>query len=152
VLSSVLGAGTSSILNTEVREKKGLVDQIGAGLYTLTPTQGLIYIGAIADPAKRDAAEKEILAQVDRVAREGITDAELAKAKKGMLSSHYNTLSTMRGRATDYGDGWLMTGNPEQGRRYLEAIERVTPADVRRVAAQYLKEDGLTVTSLDPIG
>ena len=151
VLSSVLGAGTSSILNTEVRETKGLVHQIGAGLYTLSPTQGLIYIGAIADPAKRDAAEKEILAQVDRVSREGITDAELAKAKKGMLSSHYNTLSTMRGRATDYGDGWLMTGNPEQGRRYLEAIERVTTADVRRVAAQYLKQDGLTVTSLDPI-
>ncbi len=151
VLSSVLGAGASSILNTELREKKGLVHQIGAGLYTLTPTEGLIYVSAISDPAKRDAAEKEILAQVDRVAKEGVTDAELAKIKKGMLSSHYHTLGTMRGRASDYGDGWLMTGNPEQGKRYLEAIERVTPEDVRRVAAKYLKPDGLTVTSLDPI-
>lgn len=150
VLSSVLGAGTSSILNTEVREKKGLVHQIGAGLSTLTPTEGLIYISAIADPAKRDAAEKEILAQVERVAKEGVTDAELAKVKRGMLADHYHTLSTMRGRASDYGNGWLVTGNAEQGRRYLEAIERVTPADVRRVAAQYLKPDGLTITSLDP--
>ena len=151
VLAAVLGAGNSSILNTEVREKKGLVHQIGAGLYTLTPTQGLIYIGAISDPDKRSAAEKEILLQVERVARDGITDAELAKVRKGMLAEHYQGLSTMRGIASDYGNGWLMTGNPEQGRRYLEAIERVTVADVRRVAAQFLNPDGLTVTSLDPI-
>ena len=151
VLSAVLGAGTSSILNSEVREKKGLVHQIGGGLYTLTPTEGLIYIGAIADPAKRDAAEKEILTQVQSVANDGITDAELVKVKKGMLAEHYHGLSTMRGRASDYGNGWLLTGNPEYGRRYLESIERVTPADVRRVAAKYLRPEGLTVTSLDPL-
>ena len=151
VLASVLGAGTSSVLNREIREKKNLVHQIGAGLYTLTPTQGLIYIGAIADPAKRDAAEKAILSEVDAVAKDGITEAELAKVKKGMLADHYHGLSTMRGRASDYGNGWLMTGNAEQGARYLEAIERVTTADVSRVAAQYLKPDGLTVTSLDPL-
>ena len=151
VLSAVLGAGTSSILNTEVREKKGLVHQIGGGLYSLTPTEGLIYIGAIADPSKRDAAEKEILTQVDRVAREGVTDTELSKVKKGMLSDHYHGLSTMRGRASDYGNGWLMTGNAEYGKRYLESIERVTADDVRRVAAKYLRTEGLTVTSLDPL-
>jgi len=151
VLSAVLGTGTSSILNTEVREKKGLVHQIGAGLYTLTPKEGLIYVGAIADPDKRDAAEKEILAQVEKVAREGITLPELAKAKKALLSEHYHGLSTMRGRASDYGNGWLMTGNAEFGKRYLESIEKVKPEDVRRVAALYLKPEGLTVTSLDPI-
>ena len=151
VLSAVLGAGTSSILNTEVREKKGLVHQIGAGLYTLTPTEGLIYVGAVADPAKRADAEKEILSQVDRVAKGWITDVEISKVKKGMLSDHYHGLSTMRGRASDYGNGWLMTGNAEYGKRYLESIERVTSDDVRRVAAKYLRPEGLTVTSLDPL-
>jgi zinc protease len=151
VLSAVLGTGTSSILNTAVREKKGLVHQIGAGLYTLTPKEGLIYVGAIADPEKRDAAEKEILAQVEKLSRDGITPAELAKAKKGLLSEHYHGLTTMRGRASDYCNGWLMTGNAEYGKRYLESIEKVTPDDVRRVASLYLKPEGLTVTSLDPI-
>ena len=151
VLSAVLGAGTSSILNTEVREKKNLAHQIGAGLYTLSPTEGLIFVGAIADPSKRDAAEKEILLQIDKVAKDGVTDAQLAKVKKGMLADHFNGLSTTRGRASDYGNGWLMTGNPEYGKRYLEAIEKVTAADVRRVAAEYLKPESLTVTSLDPL-
>jgi zinc protease len=150
VLSAVLASGTSSILNTEVRERKGLVHQVGGGLYSLTPTEGMIYIGAISDPAKRDAAEKEIIAQIGKIAREGVSDSQLAKAKKGLLSDHYHGLSTMRGRASDYGGGWLMTGNPEFGHRYLEAFEKVTAADVRRVAAAYLKPEGLIVTSLDP--
>lgn len=150
VLSAVLASGTSSVLNTEVREKRGLVHHIGGGLYTLSPTEGLVYIGAVADPGKRAQAEKEILAQVAAVARDGVTDAQLAKAKKGILADHYHGLSTVRGRASDYGGGWLMTGNPEFGQRYLEAIGKVTSADIRRVAARYLRDEGLTVTSLDP--
>lgn len=152
VLSAVLANGTSSILNAELREKKGLVHQIGGGLYTLSPTEGLVYIGAIADPSKREEAEKEILAQVAKVARDGVTESQLAKAKKGLLSDHYHGLATARGRASDYGSGWLMTGNAEFGRRYLEAIEKVTPAEICRVAAEYLRDERLTVTSLDPLG
>ena len=151
VLSAVLASGTSSILNTELREKKGLVHQIGGGLYTLTPTEGLIYIGAMADPAKRVAAEAEILSEVGKVSRDGISDAQLEKAKKGLLAEHYQGLSTMRGRASDYGNGWLVTGNAEFGKRYLEAIGKVTTDDVKRVASLYLKTESLTVTSLDPI-
>lgn len=151
VLSAVLASGSSSILNSEVREKKGLVHQIGGGLYTLTPKEGMIYVSAISDPAKRDAAEREILAQVEKVALQGVSDSQLEKAKKGLLSEHYHGLSTMRGRASDYGGGWLMTGNPEFGHRYLEAIGKVSANDVRRVAATYLKPEGLIVTSLDPV-
>jgi zinc protease len=150
VLSAVLANGTSSVLNAEIREKRGLVHQIGGGLYTLSPTEGLVYIGAIADPAKRGDAEKAILAEVAKVARDGVSDSQLSKAKKGLLSDHYHGLATARGRASDYGNGWLMTGNAEFGRRYLESIEKVTPADIRRVASQYLRDEGLTVTSLDP--
>ena len=150
VLCAILASGTSSILNSEVREKKGLVHQIGGGLYTLTPKEGLIYISAISDPGKRSAAEKEILLQAEKVALQGVTDSQLQKAKKGLLSDHYHGLTTMRGRASDYGGGWLMTGNPEFGHRYLEAIEKVTAADVRRAASTYLKPEGLIVTSLDP--
>lgn len=152
LLSAVLASGTSSILNAELREKQGLVHQIGGGLYTLSPSEGLVYIGAIADPAKRERAEKEILSQVAKVARDGVTETQLAKAKKGLLADHYRGLATARGRASDYGNGWLMTGNAEFGRRYLEAIEKVTPEDIRRVASRYLRDEGLTVTSLDPAG
>jgi zinc protease len=150
VLSAVLAAGTSSVLNSEIREKKGLVHKIGGGLYTLSPTEGLIYIGAVADPGKRAEAEKAILDEVAKIARQGVTPEQLEKAKKGLLADHYHGLATVRGRASDYGNGWLMTGNSEFGTRYLEAIGKVTPGDLKHVAARYLTDEVLTVSSLDP--
>ena len=151
VLSSVLGSGASSLLNQEVCEKQELVYQISAGLYTLNQREGLIYVGAMADPKKRDAAETEILRQVDLLEKNGITADQLEKAKKGILSDHLHSLTTMRGRASDYGSSWLETGDPRFGKEYLAAINRVTADDVKRVAAKYLVSDGLTVTSLDPV-
>ncbi|MFI0348521.1 MAG: M16 family metallopeptidase [Chthoniobacterales bacterium] len=150
VLSSVLGSGASSLLNQEVCEKQELVYQISAGLYTLNQREGLIYLAAIADPKKRDAAEAEILRQVELLEKNGITTQQLEKAKKGILADHLNSLTTMRGRASDYGGSWLETGDPRFGKEYLAAINRVTSDDVKRVATKYLINDGLTVTSLDP--
>jgi zinc protease len=150
VLAAILASGNSSILNTEIREKRGLVHQVGGGLYTLTPREGLIYVGAVADPSRREAAEREILSQVNQIAQNGVGESQLEKAKKGILSEHYQGLSTMRGRASDYGGGWLLTGNPEFGKRYLESIGKVSVQDVRKVASKYLTQEGLIVTSLDP--
>lgn len=150
VLSSILGSGTSSLLNQEVCEKQELVYQIGAGLYALNQCEGLIYVSAIADPNKRDAAETEVLRQVSLLEKNGITQKQLKKAKKGILSDHFHSLTTMRGRASDYGGSWLETGDPGFGQEYLNAINRVTAEDVKRVASKYLVNDGLTLTSLDP--
>ncbi|OHE77938.1 MAG: hypothetical protein A3F67_05460 [Verrucomicrobia bacterium RIFCSPHIGHO2_12_FULL_41_10] len=151
ILASILGSGNSSILNQEVREKRELVHQIGAGFEPLTQQEGLFYVGAITDPGKRHAAEEAILEQVNLLLAHGVTSEQLVKAKKGILSGHLHALTTMRGRASDYGSSWLETGNPDFGKKYLEAINRVTLEDITRVSAKYLTEDGLTIASLDPL-
>ncbi|MBX9742314.1 MAG: insulinase family protein [Chthoniobacterales bacterium] len=150
ILATILGGGSSSLLNQEVHEKKALVHQIGAGLYTLNACEGMIYLGAVADPEKRDEAEAAIFQEVEKVVQHGVTVAELEKAKKGILSDHLNGLATMRGKASDYGSSWLGTGNPNFGKEYLASIDRVTLQDIHRVATKYLVRDGLTMTSLDP--
>lgn len=150
VLAMVLGGGNSSLLNQEVHEKKALVHHIGAGLYTLNAHEGMLYVGAVADPEKRDQAEAAIFQEVKKVIQKGVTRAQLEKVKKGILSDHLHGLATMRGKASDYGSSWLCTGNPHFGKEYLAAINRVTLKDIHRVAAKYLVREGLTITSLDP--
>lgn len=150
ILASILGGGSSSILNQEVHEKKALVHQIGAGFYALNVREGLLYVSAVADPGKRAAAEAAIFHEIEKIKKRGVPRSEVEKAKKGTLSDHWNGLATMRGKASDYASSWLMTGNPYFGKEYLAAMSRVTPEEVQRVAATYLVEDRLTVTSLDP--
>ena len=150
VLGNILGSGNSSILNQEIREKRQLAYQIGAGFYGLNANEGLLCINAVVAPDKREAAEAEILAQLDKVAEHGVTPQELEKAKKSLLSDQLYALTTVHGRAQDYGSNWLETGNPTFGKEYLAAIQRVTLEEVNHAAKQFLIRDHLTVTSLDP--
>src|SRR5213079_2539305 len=113
---------------------------------------GLFGIDATVDPKKREAAEQLALRIVDEVKHAGVTADELAKAKKITLSHHFGALTTMRGQASDIGSNWLLTRNLNFSRNYLDAAQKVTLDDIKRVAAHYLTNENLTVVSLNPKG
>jgi zinc protease len=93
-----------------------------------------------------------VLAMIDAIKSEGITEVELEKARKLTLSSHFRGLTTMRGKASDIGSNWLMTRNLNFSSEYLEAIQEVTVEGLQRVARCYFTAENLTVTSLNPKG
>ncbi len=151
VLGTVLGGGASSPLNQEIREKSQLAYSIDAGSYALADG-GIFAIQAVCAPENRIAVEKAALAILDHVRTHGVTDAQLEKARKSLLSTQLGALTTVRGRAGDLGSNWLHTRNLNFSRDYLDAINRVTSADLQRVANHYLVENHLNATSLNPIG
>src|SRR5881275_1850433 len=151
LLSTILGEGRSSRLYRRVREDAGLAFGISAFSYT-PGDPGLFGIDATVDPKKREAAEQLALRIVDEVKHAGVTADELAKAKKIMLSHHLGALTTMRGQASDIGSNWLLTRNLNFSRDYLDAVQKVSADDIKRVAAKYLTENNLTVISLNPKG
>jgi zinc protease len=149
LLSTILGDGRSSRLYRRLREEGGLAFSISAFSYT-PGDPGLLGVDATVDPKKGDAAEQSILQIVDEVKQTGVSADELAKAKKMLLSHHLDSLTTMRGQASDLGSNWLLTRNLNFSRDYLAAVQKVTLDDIRRVAAKYLVDQNLTVASLDP--
>src|SRR6266516_599566 len=151
LLSTILGDGRSSRLYRRVREEAGLAFHIAAFSYT-PGDPGLFGIDATVDPKKRDAAEQLVLRIIDEVKQTGATAEELAKAKKISLSHQHEALTTMRGQASDIGSNWLLTRDLNFSRHYLDAVQKVTLEDIKRVAATYLTENNLTVISLNPKG
>src|SRR5215472_15709346 len=151
LLSTILGDGRSSRLYRRVREEAGLAFSISAFSYT-PGDPGLFGIDATLDPKKRAAAERLVLRIVDEVKQIGVSEEELEKAKKITLSQHLGALTTMRGQASDVGSNWLLTRDLNFSREYLDAVQKVTLDDIKRVAANYLTENNLTVVSLDPKG
>src|SRR5207247_7449883 len=95
---------------------------------------------------------KLVLRIIDEVKQTCVTAQELAKAKKITLSHHLGALTTMRGQASDIGSNWLLTRNLNFSRDYLNAVQKVTLDDIKRVAATYLTENNLAVVSLNPKG
>jgi zinc protease len=149
LLSTILGDGRSSRLYRQLREEKGLA--YGVSAFSYTPGDpGLLGIDATVEPEKRDAAQELILKIVDEIKTNGPTGEELAKAKKISLSHHLGSLTTMRGQASDLGSNWFLTRNLNFTRDYLDAVQRITAEDVRRVAGKYLVDGNLTFISLNP--
>jgi zinc protease len=149
VAAVVLGSGRSSQLYKALREDLSLVHSVDAWCYA-PGHAGLFGVDTVLDPGKRAEVEAEILRMIERLRENGVTERELAKARRASLSHQLQAVTTMRGRASDLGSNWLLTRNLDFSRDYLEAIQRVTPADIQRVLATYLIDRNLSVISLNP--
>lgn len=148
VLAAILGRGRSSRLHLSLREEKELALEISAFSWTGPGREGLLAASADAEPAKRDALIDAILTEVAAVSASAL-DEDLAKAKRQMAASQFRSLTTASGRAADLASNWHEARDLDFTRRYLAAIQAVTPADIRR-AALTLTEDRLSLTILDP--
>ncbi len=145
VLNYVLGGGSfSSRLMEEIREKRGLVYSVSTGLQPM-PAAGL-FAGSLST---RNEQVGQALGLVREnllvLARDGLTDGEIANAKAYLTGSFPLRLSSnsaiagmltamqLAGLGMDYID------------RYADYINAVTPDDIRRVAQRLFANGDLLV-------
>ncbi len=151
LLSGILGTGRSSQLYRRLREGLAIVHGADAWCYT-TSTAGLFGVDAVLDPDKVGQATDEIQAMLTAIQDSGIPADELEKARRQFLSQQFQSLTTMRGKASSLGANWLHARDPHFTHTCLAAVQRVTPDDLRRVARAYFTPENLTVSSVVPEG
>jgi len=151
VFAVLLGGGRSSRLFQQVREKLGLVHSVDA--WTYSPGQpGLFGLSAMVDAEKFPAARDAMLAEIERMKAAPVSAKELTKAVKQFISATLSSRKTMAGQAQDLGGSWLAANDLNFSERYLAAVKKVTPADLQRVARQYLTAENRTLYALLPDG
>lgn len=151
VLAVLLGSGRSSRLYEQVRQKLGLVNSADAWTYN-PGSSGLFGMSAVVDADKFERARAAMLAEVAKLGTKTIAAAELGKAVKQFISGTLAARKTMSGQAADLGGNWLAANDLNFSQRYLAAIKRVKPTDLRRVARQYLTTENRTLFALLPNG
>lgn len=150
VLSVILTSGKSSRLFRALTDS-GLTTHLFSGASRLRDP-GLFYTFAMLAPERSHLQVEEAMFQVfDRIKEEGITDDELQRAKNQRRAQDAFgrdgpfAIAAQLNEAIAAGDWKLYT-------QMQERIDRVTAADVQRVARQYLVEEGRTVGSYIPSG
>ena len=126
VMNTIFGAGMTSKLFVNVREKMSLCYSIGSGYYG---TKGILTVAAGIDFDKEEVTRREVLHQL-QLCREGkITDQELESARQAILSSLRGTHDSPSSIEGYYSTGALsgMTMTPAE---YMEAVRSVTLSDV----------------------
>ncbi len=144
LLAAILGEGNSSRLYQSL-----VNNQIALGAETYMPESfdpNLFYIYGVA-AADIDAAqlEQSMLAEITKVSANGVTVAELEKAKNLRLMDFYRTMETINGKANTIGTYELFKGSYEKLFTAPEEYNKVTPEDLQRVASQYFIRANRTV-------
>src|SRR5262245_19619308 len=144
LLSFILGGGESSRLYQTVKAEQELVHAIYT--YPFLPKDpGLLVIGATLQEERWQTALTGILSEVERVQLDGVTTAELDRAKRNLESEFIYQRETVQGQASQLGYFGAILADLAYESRYLKAITRTTPQDIQRVARTYLTPKNLTV-------
>lgn len=115
--------------------------------YLTQRDSGLFLIALIA-PRDRNAAISAVMEEIARVQNDGLTDEELARAKEILRLQYIRQSETISGQAGALGF-YEMIDSYQFAATYLDRIARVSNADIRRVASEYLKADARVEVTIE---
>ena len=126
IMNTIFGAGMTSKLFQNVREKMSLCYSIGSGYYG---AKGIVTVSAGIDFDKEAVTRQEIMKQLSACQAGEITQEELNAAKEAVLSSLRATHDTPGAIEGYYATGALSGMNMTPG-EYMAAVEAVTREQV----------------------
>lgn len=154
VLSEVLDGYDGARLNRALVQGlagRRIADSAGAGYgpmgrgpaqFTLTavPASGV-------DPAQ---AEQALRAELLRIAREGISEAELQRVKVQWAAGEIYKLDSLFNQAQELGTAWVNGLGVDASSRLMRALKSVTAEQVQSVAQRLFPDERLSVAVLVP--
>jgi predicted Zn-dependent peptidase len=149
VLNIAFGGGMSSRLFQEVREKRGLVYSIGsyANQYAETGSYA-VYAGTA--PKRIHEVLKVVKDEIERLAADGLTEEELARAKGHYKGSLVLGLEDTSSRMSWLGKSELTRGEILSVDDVIQRVDAVTEADVRALAKELLGDGPRALALIGP--
>ncbi len=145
VMNELFGGGSSSRLTARLRTQMGLAYSVGGGIGSAFDHPGIFRIAmgtkSGSTAAAIDALQKEVL----DLMQGKVSEAELKKAKDAMLNSFIFSVDS-KDKVLAERMAYEFYGYPADFlERYRAGIEKVTIADVNRVAKQYIHPEKFAV-------
>ena len=142
LLSIALGGNMSSRMFLRIREARGLC------YYISTETDSYLDAGALStragvDQTRLDEALSAIIHEYDLCAKDGISDAELSRAKEYLKGKVTLNLEDSEELAHYYGKQCLLYSHVRDLPDYFKEIDKVTKDQVDSLARNLLTRDAL---------
>jgi zinc protease len=151
VLAGVLDGGNSARFARELVREQQIANSADADYGSVSRHPGMFLISAT--PARgrgSEELERALLAQIERLRQEPVSDAELERVKAQVVAGNVFNRDSLYYQAMQIGMlettgvGWRLMDE------YVEGIRHVNARQVQEVAQRYLIETNLTVAVLDP--
>jgi len=149
VLGTVLGAGMSSRLFIQVRERRGLAYHVSANSGSYKDTGAFTAYAGLKLEKVYEGLEV-IKAELERTAMDKITVSELKKAKemeRGNIALRSESTNFL---AEYFGTNFVLDREIETFDQYLQKIDAVTVDDLRGVAGELFKRERFNLQIIGP--
>jgi predicted Zn-dependent peptidase len=149
VLADLLGGGMSSRLFRRIREELGAAYYVSADV-DLSLDHGVFAVAAGVDHGKIDVVTEAILAECRRLREELVSEVELQRTKDHMVGGIILGLETSDALASFYGGQEILTRKSLPPEEIIDRIRKVSAAEIRAVARQIFKNQGLNLAVIGP--
>lgn len=135
-ISELLSSGKSSRLYADLIDKKHLVNQIYAYNMENKDPGIFLFLASCNQGVKAEDVEKEIIAQIDLIKNEKVSQNELDKVKINTKSEFIYSLESSTSVADLFGS-YLARGDIKPLENYEESINRLNVDDIQATAKKY---------------
>ena len=149
LLAGILGGNMSSRLFIEVRERRGLCYTVRASADEYEDV-GIFSIRAGLDSARLKEALKVIFNELKKIKKFGVTQKELRYIKDHVVGATTLSLEDSSNYAEFFGRQELFFKKVETPSARLKRFEKVTAADIKRLANEILTLDSFALAAIGP--
>jgi zinc protease len=151
ILAGVLSGNDSARLQKSLVKTQQVAVNTSAGYDAVARGPGMFMIDATPAPGKSVAAlEQAIRSEIERVQRDGISAAELARVKAQVIAGEVYQRDSLFYQAMQLGEYAIAGLPPEALAHRVDKLRSVTAQEVQTAAQQWLINDQLSVAELDP--
>jgi len=151
-LGEILSNTKKAPLYTVLVKEKKLTSRVMARNMSSELT-GTFMISVGANPGVNlTDVEKAIFEGFEKFEKDGFTDDDLTRIKAQYETRFYNSFASVQGKAFQFAEYTMNTGDPEYYKKDLAAIQAVTMDDIKNVYEKYIKEKNFVETSFVPKG
>ncbi len=145
VMNEIFSGGFGSRVFQDVRTKLGLAYSVGGSYGAAYDHPGMFTVAAATKSASTVAATQAMLTEIARLKTEPPTPTELKSAKDEVLNSFIFNYDSREKTLNEQVTLALYGYPPDFLERYKDGVEKVTAADVTRVANKYVDVSKLAI-------
>jgi zinc protease len=145
VMNEVFSGGFGSRVVQNVRTKLGLAYDVGGSFGAAYDHPGLFVVDAGTKSASTVPASKAVLDELARLRTDPPTEAELRRAKDDLLNSFIFRYDSPAKVLSEQVTLAVYNYPADFLERYRTGVEKVTAADITRVAQKYVQPDKLAI-------
>ena len=152
VLAAVLDGYDGARLERALTQSANHVADSAGAHYGLSGRGPKVFtlFGVPANGKTSAQVEQALRAEVVRVARAGVSEAELRRVKTQWVAGEVYKRDSVFNQAQALGMNWIQGFGLDSDAQVIAALRTVTAQQVQAVAARYFGDDALTVATLVP--